>query len=89
MRRPKTRMDAMNSLMKKREELQEQLDNLSVTPKPTTFFGKARAKMRRSITATKEQTSKFQKARRTLLKKIEEIDNKLERFPDPDAGKFP
>jgi hypothetical protein len=45
MQRLKTKMDAMNSLMKKREELQEQLDNLSVTPKPTTFFGKAKAKM--------------------------------------------
>ena len=81
-------MDAMNSLMKKREELQEQLDNLSITPKPTTFLGKARAKMRRSVTTTKEQASKFQKARRTLLKKIEELDNKLEKFPDPDRS-FP
>tara|TARA_R100001509_G_C4719061_1_gene165945 strand:- start:119 stop:364 length:246 start_codon:yes stop_codon:yes gene_type:complete len=81
-------MDAMNSLMKKREELQEQLDNLSVTPKPTTFLGKAKAKMQRSVTATKEQTSKFQKARRTLLKKIEELDNKLEKFPDSDKS-FP
>jgi len=88
MKRPKTRMDAMNSLMKKREELQEQLDNLSITPKPTTFLGKARAKMRRSVTTTKEQASKFQKARRTLLKKIEELDNKLEKFPDPDRS-FP
>ena len=88
MKRPKTRMDAMNSLMKKREELQEQLDNLSITPKPTTFLGKVRAKMRRSVTTTKEQASKFQKARRTLLKKIEELDNKLEKFPDPDRS-FP
>ena len=81
-------MDAMNSLMKRREELQEQLDNLSITPKPTTFLGKAKAKMRKSVTATKEQTSKFQKARRTLLKKIEELDNKLEKFPDPEK-RFP
>jgi len=88
MQRPKTRMDAMNSLMKRREELQEQLDNLSITPKPTTFLGKAKAKMRKSVTATKEQTSKFQKARRTLLKKIEELDNKLEKFPDPEK-RFP
>ncbi len=44
--------------------------------------------MQRSVTATKEQTSKFQKARRTLLKKIEELDNKLEKFPDPDKS-FP
>ncbi len=82
-------MDAMKTLMKKREDLQEQLDNLSVTPKPTTFLGKAKAKMQRSVTTTKEQASKFQKARRTLLKKIEELDTKLEKFPDPDAGKFP
>ena len=88
MKRPKTRMDAMNSLMKRREELQEQLDNLSITPKPTTFLGKAKAKMQKSITSTKEQTSKFQKARRTLLKKIEELDNKLERFPDLEK-RFP
>ena len=88
MQRPKTRMDAMRTLMKKREDLQEQLDNLSVTPKPTTFLGKAKAKMQRSVTATREQSSKFQKARRTLLKKIEELDTKLEKFPDPDKS-FP
>ena len=88
MQRPKTRMDAMKTLMRKREDLQEQLDNLSIDPKPTTFFGKAKAKMRRSVTTTKEQASKFQKSRRTLLKKIEELDNKLEKFPDPDKS-FP
>ena len=81
-------MDAMNSLMKRIEELQQQLDNLSITPKPTTFLGKAKAKMQKSITSTKEQTSKFQKARRTLLKKIEKLDNKLERFPDLEK-RFP
>lgn len=81
-------MDAMKTLMRKREDLQEQLDNLSIDPKPTTFFGKAKAKMRRSVTTTKEQASKFQKSRRTLLKKIEELDNKLEKFPDPDKS-FP
>ena len=88
MQRPKTRMDAMKTLMRKREDLQEQLDNLSIDPKPTTFFGKAKAKMRRSVTTTKEQASKFQKSRRTLLKKIEKLDNKLEKFPDPDKS-FP
>jgi len=88
MQRPKTRMDAMKTLMKKREDLQEQLDNLSIDPKPTTFLGKAKAKMQRSVTATKEQTSKFQNTRRTLLKKIEELDTKLEKFPDADKS-FP
>lgn len=88
MQRPKTRMDAMKTLMKKREDLQDQLDNLSVTSKPTTFLGKAKAKMQRSVTATKEQTSKFQNTRRTLLKKIEELDTKLEKFPDADKS-FP
>lgn len=82
MQRPKTRMDAMNSLMKKREELQEQLDNLKVNPQQGSF------KFQKSVTATKEQTSKFQKTRRTLLKKIEELDNKLEKFPDPEK-RFP
>ncbi len=88
MQRPKTRMDAMKTLMKKREDLQDQLDSLSITPKPTTFFSKAKAKMKRSVTATKEQTSKFQNTRRTLLKKIEELDNKLEKFPDAEKS-FP
>ena len=81
MKRPKTRMDAMRTLMKRREELMQELDNLKANPEGSFKFQK-------SATASREQTSRFQKSRRTLLKKIEELDNKLEKFPDPEK-RFP
>ena len=96
--RPKTKEDSLGEIQDRIKVLQDELgvfddfrasgkrDNLRILGQ---YIGRGFSFKEGGSPETNKQRAERQKLRRSKEKELDMLLNKVDKFPDPDAGKFP